>query len=116
VYDFPADFDASDLVGREVELVSFTANTVVVAFEGYAITLLGRYTHDRDGVDAERIDVPPQGSQLMRLVGTTIAAAAVEQDSTLVLRFSNGDRLKCLADTKQYECYWIQTPTRLVVI
>ena len=117
VYDFPEDLDASDLVGREVALVSFTANTVVVAFdEGYAITLLGRYTHHRDEVASEHVEVPPQQSQLMRLVGSTIAAAIVEDDSTLVLRFSNGDKLGCLGDTKQYECYWLQTPTRLVVV
>jgi hypothetical protein len=52
----------------------------------------------------------------MRLVGAKITVAAVESDSTLALRFSNADTLRCLADSKHYECFTIETLTKFVVV
>ena len=117
MYEFPADFDPSSLVGREVELVSFGGSAVIVAFDkDTRISIFGSYTHSQEGAHAELAQVPPQESRLMRLVGAKITVAAVESDSTLALRFSNGDTLRCLADSKHYECFTIETPTKFVVV
>lgn len=117
MYDFPADFDVSSLVGHEVESISFHGSAVIVASnQDTRISIFGSYTHGRNLATAIHTQVPPQESSLMRLVGEKIALATVENDSTLALRFSNGDTLRRLADSKQYECFTIETPTKFVVV
>jgi hypothetical protein len=117
MYEFPADFDASTLVGRELEQVAFSGSAVNVSFDSDTrISIFGSYTHGHDLADAAQARVPPQESNLMRLVGARITVAAVENDSTLASRFSTGDTIRCLADSKQYECFTIETPTRFVVV
>jgi hypothetical protein len=117
MYDFPADFDPSSLVGHAVELVSFSGSAVIVAFDkDTRISIFGSYTHGQELAHADQAQVPPKESRLMRLVGATITVAAVENDSTLALRFSNGDTLGCVADSSHYECFAIETPTKFIVV
>lgn len=50
MYGLPSDFDASIFVGRELQQVSFTVNTVHLTFDGdVAITLESSFVFQMDG-------------------------------------------------------------------
>ena len=110
MYGLPEDFDPTAFIGLTVELVSFTANTVHLAFDGgYSLTVESSFEHgpQQHGAGAVRFAVPVSHSGLMRLIGSPVVAAEVERPGTLSLRFDGGQTLRCLDDSVDYESYKI---------
>ena len=110
MYGLPKDFDPAGFVGRIIELVSFTANTVHLGFNGgYSLTVESSFEHrpEQRGTGPVRFDVPLEDSGLMRLIGRSVLAAEVERPGTLFLRFDDGQTLRCFDDSTEYESYKI---------
>jgi hypothetical protein len=107
MYGLPVGFDASRFEGLTLEQVSFSANTIHLSFSNaVSITILASFEHRvRDAVVSGQASVPVQQSQLMQLIGGSVASARGAVDGTLTLRFSNGQRLTCYDDTPMYEAY-----------
>jgi uncharacterized protein DUF6188 len=108
MYGLPENFDASVFVGRRLEQVSFTANTLRLLFdEEVAITLEASFIHRQQGREKKEA-VPPQSSELMKLLGRTVRRAEGRRDGTLTLEFDEGEAIVCLDDSPQYESFHIQ--------
>ena len=77
MYGLPLDFDPSIFIGRELQQVSFTANTVQLAFDDdIAITLESSFIFQLDKAEEAVRQAPPvQISTLMSLVGRAVGAA-----------------------------------------
>jgi hypothetical protein len=119
VYGLPEDFDASGFQGRSVELVSFSANTIHIAFDGsYSVTIESTFEHSsgQQGDRPMHSVVPVKESRLMLLVGRSVVTATIERPGTLVLRFDDGQTLWCLDDSQEYESYRISCKDREIIV
>lgn len=119
MYGLPAGFDASRFVGRTLEQVSFTANTVNLIFDqNVSLTLESNYEHILlDERHSSAIaNIPVAESQLMQLLGEPIRMASASADGTLILSFANGHSLKCYDDSSEYESYKISFGDEEIVV
>ena len=109
MYGLPPGFDASRFVGRTVEQVSFSENTVHLAFdEDVGITISSSFSHSTGrGVfrSARVMSVPVSDSRLMQLAGASVESAESTDEGTLTLRFTNGHVFECYDDSPMYESY-----------
>jgi hypothetical protein len=110
MYGLPADYDASFFVGRELEGVFFSVNTIHFHFaDAVSITLTGSFVHRRTIDDpGETQTVPVASSSLMTLTGKQVREARATPDGTLTLTFDDGQVLVCLDESGPYESYEIQ--------
>jgi Family of unknown function (DUF6188) len=119
MYGLPPDFDATPFVGRTLTVVSFSANTVGLTFDGdVAITVLGSYSQtEAGGVGRDQvIHIPVTQSQLMRLAGSSVVAARGAADGSLELLFDNGQAVTVYDDMPHYEAYHVRIGSRLIVV
>jgi len=118
VYGLPADFEPALFLGRELEQVSFTANTVHLIFEGDAsITILGTFeVRLVQGAASVRQTPPLEQSNLMGLVGRRVVSAHRAGAGTIALAFEEGGALLCLDESTQYESYTIRIGGREIVV
>lgn len=118
MYGLPADFAAAIFIGKELEQVAFTVNTVHLAFAGdIAITLESSFTFQTDAAAALVEQEPPvRTSALMALVGQTVSAAKASRSGTLRLDFAGGGALICRDDSSQYESYRIRIGDEEIVV
>lgn len=110
MYGLPATFDASVLVGKELDEVCFTVNTITFSFkEDVLITVMGSFIHrDKQSTTINKQSVPVSSSSLMSLVGKAVQLAEARQDGTLSLHFEAGHTLVLLDDSQEYESYIIR--------
>jgi hypothetical protein len=83
MYGLPNGFDASFLVGKTLENVSFSANTVFFGFgDGVSVTVLSSLQHllpsEREGSNVQT--VPLSESKLMQIVNHCVVGARGESD------------------------------------
>lgn len=118
MYGLPPDFDSSVFIARELQQVSFTANTVHLAFDAdIAITLESFFMFQLDKKTAAVKQAPPvQVSSLMSLIGHKVCAASAVRDGTLILEFTGGGTFTCIDDSKEYESYHIWIRGREIVV
>jgi len=116
VYGLPDDFDGSVFVGLELVEISFTANTVHLAFDAdVSITIGSRFILHVGGTREEH-DVPVKTSSLTALIGRSVRLVDANPDGTLRLQFDGGDALTCVDDSKVYESYQIHFAGREIII
>jgi Family of unknown function (DUF6188) len=108
MYGLPSDFDPSGFVGKALEQISFSANTIHLAFEdGFSITLESSFAHKKGDELLEEGVVPLSESRLMQLVAKIVVRGEVLDRGTLVLHFEEGRSLFCYDDSTTYESYRI---------
>lgn len=110
MHGFPSDLDPAVFCGRELQLVSFTSNTVHLSFDGDAsITADSTVLYQVDDASALVQQVPPvAASALMALVGRRVCAATSNTDGSLRLQLEGGGIITCLDDSKDYESYHVR--------
>ncbi len=110
MYGLPPEFDGAFFVGRTIEVISFTINSVFFAFdENVSLTVESSFEH-RLPTDEERGALqraPVDSSSLMQLIGRPVVATDLDNDGTLILRFTDRHELRCFDDLPNYECYRI---------
>ena len=119
MYGLPPDFDPTIIVGRRLQQVSFTANTVHLSFdEDLSITLESTFEHrfGSDSVQLEMGSIPVAESRLMQLIDKSIKSAQIEDSGTLLLDFGDRHTLRCVDDSLQYESYRIKYGDREIVV
>ena len=119
MYGLPRGFDASRLVGRTLDFVTFTSNTVHFSFDGGAsITIEASFTHWIRGAapSSQRLSVPVSESRLMQVVGAAVSAARATEDGTLVLDFTNGQSIAVHDDSPRYESYRMQLGDEEIIV
>jgi len=110
LYGLPEHFDPTGFIGRSLEIVSFTANTVHLVFDGdYSLTVESSFEHRREGrgKGPVRFGVPVRDPCLVSLIGRPVVSAEVERPGTLYLQFDDGQTLRCFDDSQDYESYKI---------
>ncbi len=117
MYGIPSDFDPSIFIGRELQQVSFTVNTVHLTFDDdIAITLDSSFVFQLDRAEKEVKQAPPvRVSSLMSLVGRQISASSCSSGS-LTLEFTPGGTLTCIDDSKEFESYHIWIHGKEIVV
>ncbi len=107
MYRLPDNFDVTVFVGRTLEQVCFTVNTVSFSFDGeLRLTVEGAFQHQvsSDGAGLDEGEPPVRASRLMQLAGEIVARASADLDS-LSLFFRNGQRFRCHGDSMQFESF-----------
>lgn len=108
MYGLPDDFDGAFFLRRELEVVSFANNAIVLYFDGdISLTIESSYTCEWPGGMVESNRPPVADSRLMGLVGAKITSVMIEDGSTLALTFDERAVVRCLDDQKEYESYRI---------
>jgi hypothetical protein len=119
MYGRPANFDASIFLDASVEQICFSRNTITIYFDlGYLVTLEGAYEH-RSAANpgsVERAAVPVLQSRLIELVGKAVMSAEIDAAGTFVLRFDDGQVLRCIDDSDKFESYRISCGDAEIII
>jgi hypothetical protein len=119
MYGLPEDFDTSFLIGRRLDLVCFSANTVNFHFDGgLHFTIESAYAHQspESGAADQLYEVPVLSSNIMQLLESLIIDGSATADGTLILTFDNGHKLKFLDTSKQYESYKIDHDDITIIV
>jgi hypothetical protein len=108
MYKLPKDFDGKFFVGKTLENVSFSENTVFFGFgEHVSVTVMSSLQHQYAS-ESEQSDiqhVPLTESKLMQLPGSSVIKVKGDEDGTLTLFFNSGHILRIFDDLPNYESY-----------
>jgi hypothetical protein len=110
MYKLPKDFGLGFVVGRTLENVSFSENTVFFGFGDHvSITAFSSLQHEflAGAAQPNKQCVPLNESRLMQLPGHSVVKASGDDEGTLTLVFDNGHILRVFKDDPHYECYSI---------
>jgi hypothetical protein len=110
MYGFPEDFDGSVFVGRVLEVVSYSSNSIFLGFDNrVSITVESSFEYHPAITEGhvERQHVPVGSSNLMQLVGRSVEGVEAQRDGTLTIRFNGGHVFRCFDDQPDYESYRI---------
>ena len=110
MYGLPKDFNGDFFVGRTLEAVMFTENTVHLAFDNdVSVTIESSLQHvtSQAGELSDPQAVPLRHSRLMELTGHRVLNAADAGSGTLRLQFDNDHVVNIFDDTESYESYSI---------
>lgn len=119
MYGLPSDFDVKFMVGRTLEQVCFNENQIALHFDDdLSIILESAFSHERSqsSSDSGVVEVPVTCSDLMELLGFSIARSSGDKDGTLTLEFDNGHILRCFDNSREYESYKIEYRGNLIVV
>ncbi len=119
MHKLPKDFDTAFFIGRTLECILFSENTVSFSFgENVSVTVTSSLQHkfpsDSDQSNIQR--VPLTESKLMQLLGHCIVQAIGNEDGTLTLEFDNKHALKVFDDQTHYESYSINDGKREIYV
>jgi hypothetical protein len=118
MYGLPKDFDASFLVGLTLEMVCFNINQVYLHFSDHVmITIEGDLVHQiSPSDDTSNISPPIHESNLMQLLEHSVSNAFGDDEGTLTMVFDNGQTLKCLDTSPNYESYQIKHGEHIIIV
>jgi Family of unknown function (DUF6188) len=111
MYGLPKDFTGDFFIGRTLEAVTFTVNTVHLRFDNeVSVTVLSSLQHVTSSEDELRDPqlVPLSNSRVMELLGQRVRDAVAVDFGTLRLIFENDQTLSIFDDSTYYESYSIQ--------
>lgn len=113
MYGFPSDFDSAVLVGRTIQLVAFSENTVhlhlswnclITADAGSAVVIVVP-----EAPHLQRVEVVPiLESILMRMVGRVVTGVEVVNGCDLCLSLESGYAITIRETSRDYECYHLR--------
>ena len=119
MYPPPSPDIIAQLVGCEVELISFGRYTVNVYFGNKIrldITCPFRFGAEESMEASEIRELPLAGSDMPRVLGSSVHQSSCETDGTLHLRFTNGDALIAYANNPGYEAYTLEIDGKVYVV
>jgi Family of unknown function (DUF6188) len=120
MYGLKKDLDLNFLRGRQVEQVAVGAYQITFGFdEDVTISTYSQFVYFNER--EEWIWKPEPGAaqiaaRTVSLLGATIQNFESQENGTLTLTFSNGQRLTFLDTSKEYESYDITRPGSTIVV
>lgn len=114
MYGLPEDFDGAFFVGCTLELVCFSENQVSLRFDGdLSVTIESSFSYQKEPSESsgQVVKVPTSESDLMQLIGHSVAEVSASRDGTLILTFTNRHVFRCFDDSSQFESYHIKRGT-----
>ena len=118
MYRLPPEFDGRAFVGQVLSGITFTPNTVHLAFgPDLLLTLLSTYSYRLPGGGVGRTErVPATETAMLGLIGMRVTDSAVSDGRNLILQFGNGGAFTCLDDSDQYESYAIKIGDKEITV
>ncbi len=119
MYKLPKGFDGAFFIGKTLELVSFSVNSVFFSFgENVSITVESSLLYREGAQDdlAEVQTVPIKESRLMQLVDHAVTRVHADEEGTLSLMFDNGHVLQLFDDSSNFESYSINDGSREIFV
>ena len=119
MYGLPPDFDANVFVGRELERICFTANSVIFHFDRNILIDTSYDFAHYSGMEGKAEDIqqiPVSESSVMQIIGHKVEHAEAERDGTLLLRFDNDKHLVFYDAGQQYEAYYIKIGDKTTIV
>ena len=118
MYGLPKDFDVSVFIGKTLDLVCFSVNTVNLIFEkNVSIIIMSSFIYQHNCTENTNIQkIPVSSSDLMCLVGQVIEHAEGHENGALVLHLDNGQILTILDEFQQYESYMINIGDKEIIV
>jgi hypothetical protein len=122
MYGLPTNTDLSLLVGQEVIQMCFGSNDTQIHMSDGKVSatfsVLDTLIHAIPQENREIVwaGEPPPPTHLTRLLRTTIVGAAVVEDGTVEVCFSNGDRLRLVDDDPYHVSYEIWCGSSHIII
>jgi hypothetical protein len=112
MHGLPKDFDASVFVGATIETVTFTVNTIHLAFDTALAITAQRHLRYRisSAASLEDDEVPVTNSGLMAMVGRVVESAEIRGPGDLILGLEGGSLILVEDDSQHYESYTLTTP------
>lgn len=121
MYGLKKEIDLSFLNGRELMHVALGARSISFRFDedvAISISVEGDFSYfDGQAEWWDREQNPAQmANRTVSLVGATIQSFVGHEDGTLILTFSNGQRLTIRDSSKEHESYHITRPGQTIVV
>jgi hypothetical protein len=118
MYGLPVNFDMSVFVGKKLDLICYSANTINLSFENKtSITIMNSFMHQTSSDEmSQKQSIPLRTSDLVCLSGTAVDSAKGGQDGSLVLYFENGHILTIFDDSREYESYVIRIGNKEIIV
>ncbi len=118
MYGLPSDFDSRVFVGKVLNRICFSENTIALTFDtAVQITVMGSFIHrEKKCSSVNRQLIPVSRSSLMDLTGKRVRLAEARQDGTLTLYFDNDHSLILLDDSNKFEAYIIRIDEKEIVV
>lgn len=118
MYRLPNDFDFSVFVGKTLEMVCVTANTICLHFGAdVSITIEAEYSVSGAAEQRPRKAVVPEFDPVvLSLIEHSVTVASGTPEGTLILEFDMGAILRCYDPTELYEAYSIRMGDRTVIV
>ena len=109
MYGLKDNIDLSFLKDREVIQVAIGTYQVIFAFdEDVTVSVEGQFEYSpKSGAVQWRPAAPHVAASTVGLLGAKVESLHSDKDGTVVLSFSNGDRLVLRDVSKEYESYQI---------
>ncbi len=119
MYKLPKGFDGGFFIGRRLEFITFSENSVAFAFDkDVSVTVESSLQHLYEASADSGVvqNVPLSESRLMQLLGKTVAAVKGDEKGTLTILFDNGQTLKVFDDQPQYESYSMNNGKHEIIV
>ena len=108
MYGFPRSLEPTEFVGLRLSSVTFSENTIHVAFgDEVSVTILGSVIYRTSSGAEEVSDSPPVASStLVSLIGRLVEAGeVVESRRDMLLTLEQGARMRLTDDSTAYESF-----------
>jgi hypothetical protein len=118
MYGLPKNIELGFLLKKELQSVSFGLHEVILCFDDYLkITVTSECSYQLKAGEIIEIDsYIASASLICALISHSIVEARGDEDGTLILQFSNGDKFTIFDDSEQYESYQIKHGDKLIVV
>ncbi len=117
MYEWPNTLDESTFVGRTIQAITFTENTVHFVFEPpCSITVLSALTFRMADGTLEESTIPIRETRLPQTLGLAVRRATLVDRRDLHLELSDGSEVWIDGASLNYECYSVSLGGRGFVV
>jgi hypothetical protein len=118
MYKLPQNINFEFLKGREICQICFGILQVQFNFDASVkIYVTSPFSYvSKEGVESKFESSKMAGGLVDKLIGKGVIDVSVQEESTLVLIFSTGEKLVFYGDNSGYECYEIRHGNHVIVV
>jgi hypothetical protein len=118
MHGLPSDFNGLSFVNQILDEITFTVNTVHLAFgRNLLLTILSTYSYrlTADGVRHTE-HLPVTATDVLGLIGRQVINVSVAESKDLIFDFEGNGEFICIDDSGQYESYTIKVGDREIFV
>jgi hypothetical protein len=118
MHGLPSDFDGLSFVNQILDEITFTVNTVHLAFSpNFLLTILSTYSYRLTADDARHTEhLPVTATAVLGLIGRQVINISVAENKNLIFEFEGNGEFICIDDSDQYESYTIKVGDREIFV